>query len=213
MRIEYPKLVAIPVLTIKIFSMKTNATLNELEQALAVINKKYTGNISLFDAGRVSKNRTKFRLSAVSGLNGARISHSGKNIPFASWHVHGEFFEALFAIREDIIIYSLGKKITKDGGNWEDYNIGSMMSPLYASEVSIQQDDFDYFKEKLQEQLAKLNSKRTRNFNNVYQSLKQFAAAIERICQYTGQELAFEDITILTAINKGDVTKLKAIAA
>lgn len=194
---------------LKINKMRTNATQDELRQALAIVNKKYYGNISFFQIFNVSKNRVSFRLKAIAGLNGSRTSPSGKNLPFASWHVHGEFYDALFSIRDSITVYSCGKKITKDAGNWEDRNIGSNYQPMYFSEATIEQDDFEFFRDKLIEQVRKLSSKRTRNFERVHELLKTFAASIERIVSYTGQELSFADMVIVTSINKGDLNQLK----
>lgn len=117
--------------------MYTNATFRQLNEALEVINRNYDGNISFKDIATVSSKRNKFTLKAVSGKPGSRYSHSGRKLPCASWHVHGEFFDALFAIDPNIYVLSMGKKITKDHGNWEDRNIGSMMRPMYFSEASI----------------------------------------------------------------------------
>lgn len=117
--------------------MKSTATISELYQALTIINEKYDGNISFNEIRQFNSKKTNFTLKAISGKKGARTSHSGRNMPKASWHVHGDFFDALFAIRKEIVIESMGKKITVDGGNWEDSNIGSMMNPMYFSETSI----------------------------------------------------------------------------
>jgi len=122
---------------IKKHTMKTNATINELQTALNIINKKYGGNISFETLEQKTKNRVSFTLKAKSGLPGSRTSHSGRKLPKASWHVHGDFFDALFNIRPDIYIISLGKRIDINGGNWEDANIGSIVNPVYYSETSI----------------------------------------------------------------------------
>lgn len=117
--------------------MVTNATPAELRQALDKINKKYDGNISFCTLEHKTKSRVSFTLAAKSKLKGARRSHSGRNLPKASWHVHGDLFDALFEIREDIFILSLGARITKDEGNWVDRQVGSPMQPVFMSELSI----------------------------------------------------------------------------
>lgn len=188
--------------------MKTNATFHELNLALAIVNKKYTGNISLFDVSNVSKNRVRFRLKAIAGLNGARKSPDGKNLPFASWHVHGEFFDALFSIREDIFIYSGGKKITIAGGNWEDRNIGSIMQPCDFSEVSIIQDDREYFTEKIADLVTKLGAKRIRNIEKAKGQLLNLAASVRKTYEYSDEKIPFPVITKLIYLERGDITKL-----
>ena len=64
---------------------------------------------------------------------GVSIGPNGRRIAAACWHVHGDFFDALFAICPDAVVMSMGKVITKDGGNWQDWNKGSMMYPKLAS--------------------------------------------------------------------------------
>lgn len=49
-------------------------------------------------------------------------------------------FDEIFKLEPDTVIYSGGKKITKYYGNWEDFNVGGLMFPLYASDVSIEDD-------------------------------------------------------------------------
>ena len=116
--------------------MKTNATIGELTAAMAELQKKYPA-VSFETLEQKTKGRVSFTLKAKSGEPGSRLSHSGRKLPKASWHVHGEFFDLLFAMRSDIFIDSLGKRIDITGGNWEDSNIGSLMHPVYFSEVSI----------------------------------------------------------------------------
>jgi hypothetical protein len=117
--------------------MKTNATIQELQTALEQVNKNYSGNISFETLEQKTKNRVSFTLRAKSGLPGSRVGFTGRKLPKASWHVHGELFDALFDINPEIYILSLGKKITKYSGNWEDTNIGSIVKPMYFSETSI----------------------------------------------------------------------------
>lgn len=117
--------------------MYTNATINQLETALSQINEKYNGNISFRDIRPVSAKRNLFTLKAKSGEIGSKTSARGRRTPSASWHVHGEFFDILFSIDPSIYVQARTNKITKDGGNWIDYNEGSRMSPVNASELSI----------------------------------------------------------------------------
>lgn len=118
--------------------MTTNATAQELQTALQTLNAEYNGNISFNRFEPVSKTRFAFTLKAVSKLKGARTSGTGRNMPKASWHVHGKLFDILFSIRPDIYILSFGQRITKDAGNWQDRNVGSMMCPVMMSQTSIE---------------------------------------------------------------------------
>lgn len=117
--------------------MKTNATIPQLQEALKEVNKRYGGNISFATLEQKTAKTVSFTLKAKSGLPGSRLSHSGRKLPKASWHCHGYFFDALFSINPSCHIDSLGKRITATFGNWQDQQIGSMMQPMYFSQVSI----------------------------------------------------------------------------
>ena len=116
----------------------THCTSGDLVRALAHVNDKYAGNIEFnrFDKGGFTlrvKDHTgpghRLHLSYnLGGLYSQKRSHS------ACWHVHGDFFDALFEINPGAVIYSRGKRITVEDGNWEDSNIGSQMFPVYFSE-------------------------------------------------------------------------------
>lgn len=75
--------------------------------------------------------------SEKSGIAGARTSYSGRNMVSASWHAHGFLFDEIFKIEPSAKVVSLGKEITRENGNWQDKNIGSMYNPCYFSETSI----------------------------------------------------------------------------
>lgn len=116
--------------------MITNANRNELEEALIAVNEMFEDNVIFKEIKQLSKNRIQFTLrTKKSRENGSRISYSGRHHPSLCWHGHGFFFDALFTINENIFVSSRGKKITKDAGNWEDANIGSMMIPLMHSDA------------------------------------------------------------------------------
>lgn len=118
-----------------------NVTEKDMLQALDQINKKYDNNIR-FKSGptRKGKNITATLTvnSTADGSRGYRRSHTGRKIAAACWHVHGDFFDALIDINPAAVIVTglTGKKvINKDGGNWEDANIGSMVDPMLYSEA------------------------------------------------------------------------------
>lgn len=116
-----------------------NVTRQELELALAEVSKRYGGNIiwnrepeALNPAGT----RFAFTLRTKGYENGGyRRTHSGKKNPSACWHVHGYFFEALLAIQPDAVIRTGLAVIDRNGGNWQDRNIGSLFQPLLFSDA------------------------------------------------------------------------------
>lgn len=121
--------------------MITTATQDELNEALRIINKAtYAGNIKIRDWKHLSSKRIQFTITVVSSRGpGARRSWTGRRIAAACWHAHGDLFDALFKIRKDIVIWTdygwEGKmKITSEGGNWQDMNVGSLMDPAMMSE-------------------------------------------------------------------------------
>ena len=109
-----------------------NTNRNEMEAALAIVNEKYAGNIvwNRFDDGKT----INFTLTVKSSKDpGGRLSPQGRRVAAACWHVHGDFFDALFSINPDAVIISMGRKITIEAGNWQDRNLGSMMYPFMYS--------------------------------------------------------------------------------
>lgn len=122
--------------------MQTNATISELNQALDLVNKRYNNNIIFRWPGpeQISRNRTKFTLTVKDSRGpGSRVSASvyqnRRRVKAACWHVHGHFFDGLFSINPDLFVRSAGRKITREAGNWYDWNIGSQMYPVYFSEA------------------------------------------------------------------------------
>lgn len=86
-------------------------------------------------------------LSTKAGSRGRKLNQSflifGKGIRAngsACWHVHGDFFDILLDLNAKIVISAGAKKIYKNEygqtvGNWEDWNIGSVVHPIYYSEA------------------------------------------------------------------------------
>ena len=119
-----------------------NATIGDLESALRVVNKKYNGNIRfkrLEPNGRGVNFTLTVNSSREPGHRRGFHRYDGKDprrIAAACWHVHGDFFDSLFEIAPNAIVRSgRDKVITNRGGNWQDWNIGSQMYPLYFSEA------------------------------------------------------------------------------
>lgn len=114
----------------------SNCTADDLHAVLDVLNKEmYEGNIRFKDI-RPQGRQVRFTLTVNSSKGpGGRIGFGGRRVAAACWHVHGNFFDALFKVCPDAKVRAGQKVITKDQGNWEDWNIGSMMEPMMYSEA------------------------------------------------------------------------------
>lgn len=128
-----------------------HCTQNDLDLALEAVNNKYDGNIR-FNPN--SDGPTRFTLRAK--LKADRETNKGCSLSVyylmsqypnaimgtqtkrhtgaACWHVHGDFFDALLKINPEAVIYSRGNRIDRYGGNWEDFQCGSQMYSVYASD-------------------------------------------------------------------------------
>lgn len=116
--------------------MQTTATIKQLNEALAHVNTLFDNNVVFkTDPEQISKNRTKFTLTVKDSKNaGGRIGHTGRRVKAACWHVHGEFFDFLFNDGVDYI--KAGPTVMRESSdNWQDWNIGSMVQPMYYSEA------------------------------------------------------------------------------
>jgi hypothetical protein len=106
-------------------------TENDLLNALDSVNKRFNGNI-IFN--RFERNGRGFNVTLrvqSSKEAGHRIGHSGRRMVSACWHVHGYFFDAL---PFSAIIKSSGRDV-RPGDRWHDWNIGSVVEPLYYSQA------------------------------------------------------------------------------
>lgn len=119
-----------------------NCTVQQLEQALVCTNEKYDGNIIFKRYPEMVGRRIRFTLTVLhskgkGGRLGQQVNANGnhKHIAAACWHVHGDFFDALFDIAPDAEIVANRHVINARGGNWSDRNIGSMMYPMYYSDA------------------------------------------------------------------------------
>lgn len=116
-----------------------NVTDEDLENALRVVNETFGGNVYFFFkeyAGRTRAGGSKFnvRLTVRNSRGpGSARSHRGRRTKSACWHAHGIFFDALPPQAE--ILSGREEGIHRPGDQWFDYNIGSMMKPMYASEA------------------------------------------------------------------------------
>ena len=122
----------------------TGATKAEILCALGSINHNgYKGNIEILRLDCLNKKGTRWavRLKAIdsNGLGSKHGCSTRKDGEFrrttgACWHVHGDFFSNLLDMA-DCKIYTGGHKVTRSGGNWQNWNCGNMMYPMYMSEM------------------------------------------------------------------------------
>lgn len=122
-----------------------NVQRSDLDEALKAVNYIYEGNIKFRHCDPINKANTRWRFTLTvhsSKGKGARRSASyfarDRRIAAACWHVHGHFFEALFAASPDARIKAGTRTITgptEADGNWQDWNIGPPVAPLYYSEA------------------------------------------------------------------------------
>jgi len=117
-----------------------NCSMIHLATALTKVNERFANNIT-FKRLEMKGRNILFTLTVKnSRAPGSRTSASmfnpARRVSAACWHVHGHFFDELFKVVPSAVIVSRGnKKITKDSGNWEDWQIGSMMYPIMYSEA------------------------------------------------------------------------------
>lgn len=114
----------------------------ELNKAMDAVNKKYNGNVTWNNFVKdgsgyrvtlkvLDSKKPGHRLHRSYGFNGL---HSERRSRSACWHVHGDFFDALFDINPNVTIRT-GKDVMRSkADNWQDRNIGSNMFPVYFSE-------------------------------------------------------------------------------
>jgi len=119
-----------------------NVTKEELERALNMTNEKFDNNIIFNNFEAMNQKGNAYRVTLRvrdSHKKGSRLSTQNRHLINACWHVHGHFFDYLIQINPKAVIQTCKSKIYKVGnetiGNWEDYNIGSMIEPLYYSEA------------------------------------------------------------------------------
>jgi len=119
-----------------------NVTQEDLEKALTLVNRLYANNIMFNNFKQLSRNSFRVTLRVKSSKKaGHRIGFSGRRIISACWHVHGWFYEILLKLNPKAVIKTHNRKIYVEPetgaivNNWIDWNIGSMIKPLYYSEA------------------------------------------------------------------------------
>jgi len=122
--------------------MKTNFSQEQLEQALEIVNRRYNGNIRLVQ-GTASRAWRRFTLRVHSSRGpGAKLAISSfgeRRTVAACWHVHGDFFDALWSLegaRVGAYYVETGRagRMRGPADNWQDFEIGSQYRPVRYSE-------------------------------------------------------------------------------
>ena len=112
-----------------------NCTWDDVLKAVEIINKKYDNNITInFDNDGIKRFTLRPVMSNGPGGKINKFMGKTRRVWACCWHVYGDFFDALFEIAPNAVIIAIGRKITKDGGNWVDYNVGNIINPIMASE-------------------------------------------------------------------------------
>ncbi len=114
--------------------MKIRTSYKVLEQALSHVNSLFHNNIVMEVEDRGSYYLVRLKVKNSKG-KGARRSPNGRRLPNACWHVHGYFIDKVFEIDPKAIVYTLGKRFTRESWYWHDWNAGSVLNPVYASEL------------------------------------------------------------------------------
>ncbi len=115
--------------------MLTNASIEVLQQVLQKVNEEFKGNVEFKRLQQKGK-RIQFTLKVKNSKGpGAKKGRSGRRTISACWHVHGRFLDILFEMAPETYIITLNKKYTKETWRWEDFNQGSIIYPVYASEL------------------------------------------------------------------------------
>ena len=122
-----------------------NCSIDDLNKALVTVNKQYDGNVTWNREPEKNGRLIRFTLRVKDSKGpGHRLTcphpfGDGKQrrLVSACWHVHGNFFEALFQANDKAVVMtgSDRKRITAEEGNWEDINVGPPIQPWYLSEL------------------------------------------------------------------------------
>lgn len=110
-----------------------NVSVQEMKNALAILNGIYENNVE-WNNFQIEGENIRFTLKVSnSKKKGHRLGRHGRKMISACWHVHGNFFDILLDINPKATIKSLNRTIDVNGGNWEDWNIGSVIYPMWYS--------------------------------------------------------------------------------
>lgn len=140
-----------------------NASNCNMLETLERINKKYEGNV-IWNRYEVKGSQIHFTLRVKDSKRpGHRLGYSRtskgnrRRLTSACWHVHGDFFDALIEVNPEVVIRTMHGTIDKDGGNWQDKQVGSMMDPvMYSQLCDCNGIEFKHVKQGLDWKIAKV---------------------------------------------------------
>lgn len=129
-------------------------TRNAIESAIYETRSVFDGNIEFrsIESTRTvpvaDTDRNRFRATLTvrdsSGIGASWNPVRNRRIAAACWHAHGTFFAILLRIDPAATIRTFSGTIDSSGGNWRDWNRGSMFEPWRASEGCHCSGSFDY---------------------------------------------------------------------
>jgi hypothetical protein len=120
--------------------MKTTASKLTVQAAIDQVNSDHGYQLRIKEDRQEPRSKWQyhFTITSPSKIPGAKLSHSGRNIAAASWHAHGYLFDEILCIDPGAVIQTFNGAIDSEGGNWIDFNVGSLYAPMMASEGSIE---------------------------------------------------------------------------
>ena len=110
---------------------KDNLAFNRLDQQ----GNSYRVTLRVNDSKGVGAGRGSYQMHYISGKSYDWAWEHRRKLVSACWHVHGDFFEVLFRLCPRAVVISRGNKITAQGGNWKDFDMGSIMCLYPASKA------------------------------------------------------------------------------
>jgi hypothetical protein len=114
--------------------MKVKTSYKTLEQAVNYVNKIFNNNISMETEDRGLYYLVKLKVKD-SKEKGGRRSPNGRRLSSACWHVYGYFIDTIFELDKDAVVYTAGKIFNRDTWHWIDWNVGSLLNPIFISEL------------------------------------------------------------------------------
>jgi len=101
-----------------------------IQLAIEATSNKFDGNIksNRFDAVG-SHYEVTIKCKSSRG-KGAKRGASGRHTTSCCWHAWGTFFEELLRLNPNIVIIAQGNRITSEGGNWVDREVGGFYESI-----------------------------------------------------------------------------------
>jgi hypothetical protein len=114
--------------------MKVRTSYKVLEQALDYVNSLFDNNIVMEVKDRGLYHLVRLKVKNSKG-KGARKSPNNRRLPHACWHAYGYFISRIFELDPEAVVYTAGEIFRKHNWYWKDWNAGSLLNPVYISEL------------------------------------------------------------------------------